>query len=50
MKKCALRAVIESLAPLGIIVIGSHERLPFGIPNLKSIAPYSYVFESRTPL
>ncbi|MBW2539263.1 MAG: hypothetical protein JRE27_06645 [Deltaproteobacteria bacterium] len=50
LKKCALRAVIESLAPLGIIVIGSHERLPFGIPNLKSIAPYSYVFESRTPL
>ena len=48
LKECAFRAVIESLASSGIIVIGSHERLPNGIQSLKSIAPYSYVFEFRT--
>jgi chemotaxis methyl-accepting protein methylase len=48
LKECAFRAVIESLASSGIIIIGSHERLPNGIQSLKSIAPYSYVFEFRT--
>jgi chemotaxis methyl-accepting protein methylase len=47
LKACAFDGIIKSLASSGIIVVGSHEHLPPGIRNLKSIAPYSYVFESR---
>ncbi len=40
----AFRKIIDSLAPSGFLIIGSHENLPFEADDLISFAPYSYVF------
>ncbi len=51
LKKRAFSKVLESLAPCGILVLGSHETVPFETEDLTGVAPYPYVFrkiESRS--
>lgn len=43
-KKKAFSNVFESLAPCGILVLGSHESVPFETKDLTGVAPYPYVF------
>ena len=47
LKIPAFNKVLESLNPDGIIVIGSHERLPFYPPDLTPVKPFSYVFKKQ---
>lgn len=47
LKKPAFKNVIDALSPSGIIVIGSHEVLPFETDNLIHITPFSYVFRKH---
>jgi len=44
LKKRAFSNVLESLAPCGILVLGSHETIPFETSDLTEVIPYSYVF------
>ena len=51
LKKRAFSNVLESLAPCGILVLGSHEKIPFETTDLTGVEPYPYVFrkiESRS--
>jgi chemotaxis methyl-accepting protein methylase len=43
-KKKALENVLSRLAPGGILIIGSHESIPFETPDLSKVDPYPYVF------
>ncbi|MBU0987654.1 MAG: hypothetical protein KKH68_10435 [Proteobacteria bacterium] len=43
-KKRAFSNVLKSLAPCGILVLGSHETVPFETEDLTGVAPYPYVF------
>ncbi|MDX2499564.1 MAG: CheR family methyltransferase [Deltaproteobacteria bacterium] len=47
LKKKALEKVLSRLVPGGILIIGSHESIPFERPDLSGVEPYPYVF-SRT--
>ena len=47
LKKKAFRNVMGRLKPRGVLVLGSHERLPFETQDLTNIAPYSFVFQKR---
>ena len=47
LKKRAFRNVLESLAPCGILVLGSHETIPFETSDLTGVAPYPYVFRKE---
>ena len=47
LKIPAFNKVLESLNPDGIIVIGSHERLPFYPPDLTPLKPFSYVLKKQ---
>ena len=47
LKKRAFRNVLESLAPCGILVLGSHETIPFETSDLTGVTPYSYVFRKE---
>lgn len=44
LKEIALENVLESLAPFGLLIIGSHEVLPFDIKGLSHVELCSYVF------
>jgi len=44
LKKKAFRKILESLAPYGFLIIGSHESLPFETRDLTGTAPYPFVF------
>jgi chemotaxis methyl-accepting protein methylase len=44
LKKRAFTNVLESLARRGILVLGSHETIPFETTDLVGVEPYSYVF------
>ena len=44
LKKRAFSNVLESLAPYGILVLGSHETIPFETKEITGVAPYSFVF------
>jgi chemotaxis protein methyltransferase CheR len=46
-KKKAFNNVLESLAPCGILVLGSHETVPFETTDLLSVEPYSFVFKKK---
>lgn len=47
LKKNALSNVLKSLAPSGLLVIGSHEVLPYTRHDLVSVAPHPFVFRKR---
>lgn len=44
LKKLALKNVLKSLAHSGLLVIGTHETLPFETSGLTSVEPFSFVF------
>ena len=44
LKKTAFGNVLESLSPCGILVLGSHETIPFDTSDLAGVMPYPYVF------
>ena len=46
LKIKAFRNVLSRLKPWGILVLGSHERIPFETRDLVNIEPYPYVFRS----
>ena len=51
LKKRAFGNVLKSLAPCGILVLGSHETVPFETTDLTGVEPYPFVFrkiESRS--
>ena len=43
-KKRAFINVLESLAPCGILVLGSHETVPIETTDLTGVMPYPYIF------
>ena len=47
LKKRAFKNVLESLAPCGILVLGSHETIPFETSDLTGVTPYPYVFRKE---
>jgi chemotaxis protein methyltransferase CheR len=47
LKEKAFRNVLGRLKPRGILVLGSHERIPFETHDLFRVEPYSYVFKKR---
>ncbi len=49
LKKQALYNVTGSLAPQGLLIIGSHETLPEGIINLVNVPPHPFVFRKNIP-
>ncbi|MFO8083611.1 MAG: CheR family methyltransferase [Desulfobacterales bacterium] len=44
LKKKAFRKILDSLAPFGFLIIGSHESLPFETRELTEIKPHPFVF------
>jgi chemotaxis protein methyltransferase CheR len=44
LKKKAFEKILDSLAPFGFLIIGSHESLPFETRELTGIEPHSFVF------
>lgn len=44
LKEEAFKKVLKSLAPDGLLIIGSHEELPFETEVLIGVAPHSFVF------
>ncbi len=47
LKKEAFKKVLDSLTPNGLLIIGSHEELPFETTDLTAIAPHPYVFRKE---
>ncbi len=47
LKKNALSNVLKSLAPSGLLVIGSHEALPDARHDLVRIAPHPFVYQKQ---
>ena len=47
LKSPAFQNAIDSVIPGGIIVIGSHEHLPFNPLDLVPVKPFSYVFKKQ---
>lgn len=45
LKIPALKKVLDSLAHFGLLIIGSHENLPYKTPNLIPVTPYSYIYK-----
>jgi chemotaxis protein methyltransferase CheR len=43
-KTAMLKKVVDALAPMGLLVIGSRERLPSAEKNLSAVQPFPYVF------
>ena len=44
LKQPAFKKVLDALSPSGVLVIGSHEDLPFTTENLLPVDPHSFVF------
>ena len=44
LKNKAFKNVLAALAPFGLLIIGSHESLPFETADLTRVAPFPYVF------
>jgi chemotaxis protein methyltransferase CheR len=49
LKTPAFQKVVDCLVPSGVLIIGSHEKLPMEIKDLLPYRGYSYVFQSRDP-
>lgn len=47
LKQPAFKNVLESLATLGLLVIGSHETLPFETNNLVPVTPHPFVYRKQ---
>ena len=47
LKKRAFNNVLESLAPSGVLVLGSHETVPFETTDLMAVKPYPFVFQKK---
>ncbi|MBU0986521.1 MAG: hypothetical protein KKH68_04630 [Proteobacteria bacterium] len=47
LKHKAFKNVLQSLAPSGLLVIGSHEALPFATTDLVRVAPHAFVFRKE---
>ena len=47
LKQEVFRKVLDSLAPYGLLIIGSHEALPFDTKDLTGVTPYPYVFRKK---
>lgn len=47
LKNRAFSNVLESLAPSGILVLGSHETVPFETTDLIGVEPYPFVFKKN---
>ena len=47
LRKKAFTNVMGRLKPRGILVLGSHERLPFKTQDLTHVAPYPFVFKKQ---
>jgi len=45
LKELALRKVVHRLIPGGFLIIGSHEKIPFDMPNLTSFGRLPYIFK-----
>jgi len=45
LRKRAFSNFLESLAPCGILVLGSHETIPFETTDLIGVEPYPFVFK-----
>lgn len=45
VKEPAFRKVIDRLIPGSFLIIGSHEKIPFGTSDLRSFSGYGYIFE-----
>jgi chemotaxis methyl-accepting protein methylase len=50
LKGEAFKKVLNSLAPNGLLIIGSHEELPFETEDLTGVAPHSFVFRKEKKL
>ena len=50
LKREAFNKVLNSLAPNGLLIIGSHEELPFETEDLTGVAPHSFVFRKEKKL
>ena len=48
LKREAFKKVLNSLAPNGLLIIGSHEELPFETADFTGVAPHSFVFRKET--
>ncbi len=48
LKKRAFEKVLSRLAPGGILIIGSHESIPFETSDLAGVEAYPYVFRRAT--
>jgi chemotaxis methyl-accepting protein methylase len=44
LKKEAFKKVLESLAPSGLLIIGSHEALPYETTDLVTVSSHPFVF------
>ncbi|UCB48283.1 MAG: hypothetical protein JSW56_14185 [Deltaproteobacteria bacterium] len=49
LKTPAFQKVVDSLVPGGLLIIGSHEKLPLETDALFPYRGYSYVFQKRDP-
>jgi chemotaxis methyl-accepting protein methylase len=49
LKKQAFHNVMETLAPYGLLIIGSHETLPEDTMGLAGVPPHPYVFRKEIP-
>jgi len=47
LQKKAFRNVLESPAPCGILVLGTHETIPFETSKLTGVTSYPYVFRKE---
>ena len=47
LKTPAFQKVMACLVPRGLLIVGSHEKLPLETTDLSPYAGYSYVFQSR---
>jgi chemotaxis protein methyltransferase CheR len=47
LKATIFRNVMGCLNPRGILVLGSHERIPFETMDLTYVEPYPYVLRKR---
>jgi chemotaxis protein methyltransferase CheR len=45
LKRNAFENVLKSLAPSGLLIVGSHEALPFKTPGLVPVAPHPFVYK-----
>ena len=44
----AFKNVLESLSSGGYLIVGSHEKLPAGFPNLSPVSGHSCIFQKQS--